>query len=133
MPGPLPVEGHAHRAKPTIPTTSLPASGRPGPVPDPPVSLNGVARSWWDWAWSTPQASGWSSGDMQFLARRAQAQAESIEDRNPTWHRLLNEMDDRLGLTPKGLAALRWKIVADEAEPAAPSGRSSLTLVDKTG
>lgn len=26
----------------------------------------------------------------------------------------LNDMDDKLGLTPKGLAALRWKIVADE-------------------
>jgi hypothetical protein len=27
--------------------------------------------------------------------------------------REMRELDDRLGLTPKGLAALRWKIVAD--------------------
>lgn len=33
------------------------------------------------------------------------------------------ELDDRLGLTPKGLAALRWKIVAEvDATPARTSG-----------
>lgn len=31
----------------------------------------------------------------------------------------IREIDDRLGLTPKGLAALRWKIVAEEEKPAA--------------
>ncbi len=28
----------------------------------------------------------------------------------------MRELDDRLGLTPKGLAALRWKVVADPQE-----------------
>lgn len=39
--------------------------------------------------------------------------------------REMRELDDRLGLTPKGLAALRWKIVAEEdGKPAAkkPTG-----------
>lgn len=31
----------------------------------------------------------------------------------------MREIDTRLGLTPKGLADLRWKIVADEEKPAA--------------
>lgn len=34
--------------------------------------------------------------------------------------REMRELDDRLGLTPKGMAALRWTIVADPA-PAAPA------------
>lgn len=35
----------------------------------------------------------------------------------------MREVDTRLGLTPHALAALRWKIVADE-EPAAAAGQS---------
>lgn len=43
----------------------------------------------------------------------------------------MREMDDRLGLTPKGLAALRWVIVADKAEaPAAPTGDGTVTVMD---
>lgn len=38
--------------------------------------------------------------------------------------REMRELDDRLGLTPKGLAALRWKIVDDEAKPKAETGES---------
>lgn len=35
----------------------------------------------------------------------------------------MREMDDRLGLTPKGMAALRWVVVADKPEtPAQPAG-----------
>ena len=33
--------------------------------------------------------------------------------------REMRELDDRLGLTPKGLAALRWKIVDSETSPIA--------------
>lgn len=41
------------------------------------------------------------------------------------------ELDDRLGLTPKGLAALRWRIVPD-AEPAAPAASAGVSsLADR--
>lgn len=33
----------------------------------------------------------------------------------------MRELDDRLGLTPKGLAALRWVIVADTQDAGAPT------------
>jgi hypothetical protein len=33
-------------------------------------------------------------------------------------YREMRELDDRLGLTPKGMAALRWTIVADPTTPA---------------
>jgi hypothetical protein len=42
--------------------------------------------------------------------------------------REMRELDDRLGLTPKGLAALRWKVVDDKPaeEAPTPAGVSSL-------
>lgn len=154
-PGPLPKPERRRRNAPTIPTTSLPASGRVGPVPKPPTGYdlrkNGLA--WWAWAWKTPQACGWSSGDLYVVARRAQIEDDlgmlaSIDsgdlsdllgfdyaemEEQVKWlighlkglaandmslKREARELDDRLGLTPKGLAALRWTIVDDvEATP----------------
>ena len=134
MPGPLPTGEASRRHPPTIPTTQLPASGRKGPAPVSPRKLGPAGRRWWKQAWSTPQAAGWSIGDLPFIARRAALEDEP--DLNPTWHRVMTDMDDRLGLTPKGLAALRWKIVADEEPVKAANsggGRKGLTLVDKTG
>lgn len=34
----------------------------------------------------------------------------------------MREIEDRLGLTPKGMAALRWKIVEEETKPASRPG-----------
>ena len=45
--------------------------------------------------------------------------------------REMREIDDRLGLSPKGLAALRWKIVADEPKKPAPTAKvTRLKIVD---
>lgn len=46
--------------------------------------------------------------------------------------REIRELDDRLGLTPKGMAALRWKIAADAdpAKQASPSGAGSVTDIE---
>ena len=79
MPGPLPNPNRRRRNALTIPTTKLPASGRPGAVPKPPawVQLGDAGRGWWRWAWKTPQASGWGTkaGQEVVVARRA-----SLED-----------------------------------------------------
>lgn len=157
MPGPLPTpaDRRRRRNKPTIPTTSLPASGFAGPYPSPPewVTLGTEGRAWWDWAWRTPMAAGWSTGHQVMIARRA-----SIEDDLAAIHvvggldvadlfdldpddrtlelewlirrlhalatgklalaREARELEDRLGLTPKGMAALRWTIIDDTADDA---------------
>lgn len=159
--GPLPKpEGErVRRNKPTIPTYNLLSSGRPGAAPDCPLELGPDGRAWWEWAWATPQAFGWSDGDLYFLAHRAQLEddlrcldSEDFDilddvlsysgDSAPAMigkliNRLkalatgkaslltrCNDMDDKLGLTPKGMAALRWKIVPDEADASvgAPPG-----------
>lgn len=151
MPGPLPDPNAQRRNAPTIPTTTLPQAGRTDPAPPCPLALGPAGASWWKWAWTTPQAAGWSHGDAYFVAHRAAleddvramesqdfdvAELLGVEDNavvrrlNEMFRRMkslaagkvsitktMTDMDDRLGLTPKGMAALRWKIVADE-EPA---------------
>ena len=148
--GPLPNPDRRRRNAPTIPTSSLPASGRPGLPPKVPgwLTLGTAGKAWWRWAWSTPQAAGWSEGDMVTVGHRAQ-----LEDDLTAKQRLdlsgvqldqdvkdairdlaglasgrlqilreCRELDGRLGLTPRGLADLRWKIVDDA--PAPPAGRA---------
>lgn len=151
MRGPLPDPNAQRRNAPTIPTTNLPLAGRTDPAPECPLELAGHGRAWWEWAWSTPQAAGWSDGDAYFVAHRAALEddvramqaddfdlVELLGVKDSELARRLNEMfrrmkalaagkvsltktmtdmDDRLGLTPKGMASLRWKIVAEE-EPA---------------
>lgn len=161
-PGPLPDPNRRRRNAPTIPTTNLPASGRIEPVPEPPewVCLGEAGNAWWDWAWKTPQACGWSSGDDATIARRASLEDDiaaiatcegldfadvlGAQTRTAVKNaigrlaslaigrlnicREMRELDNLLGLTPKGMAALRWKIVTDvkPAEQPTPSAVASL-------
>lgn len=158
MPGPLPLpEGEKARANaPTIPTTSLPVGGRTGRVPPIPswITLGKPGLAWWKWAWKTPHACAWSSGDHPMIARRAQLEDDlaSIElvngldlaelvdcARQDEVDRAIRriaalatgrlqickqmlELEDRLGLTPKGMAAMRWKIVAPPQAPKVAAG-----------
>lgn len=163
MPGPLPDKNRLRRNAPTIPTTTLSASGPSTPPPEIPkwVTLQKAGSKWWKWAWKTPQACGWGTnvGFESLVSRRAMLEDDlyALEQANTdvvdmselldlleqgesirwmfqrlvamTSGRLavmkeMRELDDRLGLTPKGLAALRWVIVDDtsgeaEAEAAA--------------
>lgn len=149
MRGPLPDPNAQRRNAPTIPTTNLPVAGRSQPAPVCPLELGPDGSAWWAWAWTTPQAAGWSDGDAYFVAHRAALEddvramrsedfdlAELLDVEESALIRRLNEMfrrmkalaagkvsitktmtdmDDRLGLTPKGMAALRWKIVGEES------------------
>lgn len=72
--GPLPNPNARRRNQPTIPTTNLPVAGRKGAAPRPPTSykLGKAGKSWWKWAWSSPQAAAWDTGALYTIARRAQ-------------------------------------------------------------
>ena len=157
MPGPLPKENRARKNAPTIPTTNLPVAGRTEPAPRIPswVHLGKAGRAWWKWAWRTPQAAAWSSGAVDFVARRASLEddmaaisdvegldvydivdADTLAAVRQVMGRLsalaigktqlcreMREIDDRLGLTPKGMAALRWKVVSDDKPALTPVAR----------
>jgi len=109
--GPLPDPNRRRTNAPTIPTTVLPAGGFDGPIPDPPVELGIRGAMWWVWAWRTPQAAAWSSGDVYTLARRAGIEDIYAVEPSKAWASEMRELDDRFGLTAKGMAALRWTIV----------------------
>lgn len=130
MPGPLskPDDQKRRRNAPTIPTTNLPASGRAGRIPVPPkhLVLGNSGNAWWKWAWHTPQAAAWGSGHEIMIARRAQLEdlwTDGVHTHSTTMSiaREMREMDDRLGLTPKGMAAMRWRIVDDTVPDPAPA------------
>lgn len=71
--GPLPDPNSRRRNAPTIPSTSLPASGRKGRAPavPEPIQLKKAGRAWWNAAWKTPQAASWDAGAIFTVARRA--------------------------------------------------------------
>lgn len=160
MPGPLPNPNRRRRNAPTIPTTELPAGGRRDPAPDIPEAheLGNAGRAWWVWAWSTPQACGWSDGDTFVIARRASleddlatiAKVDNLDlvelldaEMEQSFRQLISrlvalcggrlalfremrDLDDRLGLTPKGLANLRWTIVEDRVDEEETTGERPL-------
>lgn len=160
MPGPLPQPQRRRRNAPTIPTTSLPAGGREGPIPDPPewVSLGAAGRAWWAWAWSTPQSAGWSErAHLDAVARRAALQDDlyaieldgslagldeeelralvctlkAIVSGKATLLGKVTELDDRLGLTPKAMAQLRWTIVDDSESRSSTESVGNVVVPDR--
>jgi hypothetical protein len=65
------------RRRNVVPTAQgervLPTTGREGCAPLPPVPLGPAGARWWNWAWSTPQATTWThDGFHETLAKRAQ-------------------------------------------------------------
>jgi len=124
--GPLPSPTRRRRNAAAIPTTLLPAAGHKGRPPALPswVELARAGRAWWRFAWRTPQAAGWGPSFAPVVARRAGleddfASAPDLKTRLAL-AKELRELDDRLGLTPKGMAALRWRIVDErKTDPAA--------------
>jgi hypothetical protein len=119
------------------------------------VTLGKNGKAWWKWAWSTPQACAWGTavGLESAVARRAALEDDlrtldnivDLIDLAGTETeviaavrriaamatgrlqilREMREMDDRLGLTPKGMAALRWKVTGDAAPAPAGNGNGS--------
>lgn len=114
--GPLPNPDAIRRNAPTIPTTELPASGRKGPIPTPPawaaIPDKSPVREWWDWAWSTPEAALWSTGDMQSVVRLAKLMGEQ-DTSDPKVAGVVHQLEQNLGLSPKSKLAMRVKVVPD--------------------
>lgn len=151
MPGPLPQKQRRRRNGPTVPTTNLRADGCQFEAPDPPewVELGPAGQAWWEWAWHTPQACAWSpEAHLDSVAHRAALEDDLTAIESEDFAHLdeeqlrglvqrlkglvtgkttvltrMKDLDDRLGLSPKSMAQLRWSIV--EAEEDDESGGGS--------
>lgn len=96
--------------------------GYQGPIPDWPLDEPTAAeQARWERLWRTAQAAQWVKLHIDlFVARYVRlALAVEAETRNnvATAQTLtaLTSMEDRLGLSPKALQLLSWKIVAEES------------------
>lgn len=134
--GPLPDPKARRRNPPTIPTTSLPVSGRKGRPPNPPASyvLGPAGRAWWRWAWSQPQALAWDSGALYVIARRAVLEDDLVAlggfeslDLDELAHSGAVEAAQRLRFLIGGLKALAGGKLAVEKEMRELDTRLGLT------
>lgn len=96
----------------------LPAKGREGEPPMWPLSTcaTEAERDAWWLLWATPQAVAWEQlGWTRTVARycRIMVACDSL-DAAATLHAQATALEDRLGLTPKSMRLLLWKIAPDE-------------------
>lgn len=113
----------------------LPAAGRKGPVPKWPLS-KATARELelWKEEWRRPQAVEWLRLGLQItVALYVRSLVGAEKPKAPVNLRtLVKQLQEELGISPSGLARLRWKI---EAIPAAattgdaPPARAPLQVV----
>jgi hypothetical protein len=103
--------------------TTLPAEGRPGPVPDwPLVSPADRELDLWEKLWAMPQALMWEAmGQQDEVAMyvRCFVEAERVDGRIDI-KKLVRQYADSLGLSMQGMLRNRWK-VAPAAEAVGPS------------
>jgi hypothetical protein len=107
--------------------TDLPVSGRTEPAPRLPNlrRWDRSTRRWWKELWATPQATQWDPGGPTLWVYAVLVDM-LITERLPA-HRLSAELrawEDRYGLNPRAMAALRWRVVEGASEPPAERPRS---------
>lgn len=136
MASPVPKPPDARQRRAAVagnPVRRLPASGRVGPIPKPPVPLGAEGRRWWRWAWKTPQAITWHTGTLETVVKRAQMEDRFADaDAPPDMARitaLILRLDDALGLSPTGAAKLHLTFVEDEPEVKVPEGAKNVTPI----
>jgi hypothetical protein len=122
----------------------LPAEGYQGEIPAWPLDGRPTAaeRRRWEAVWRTAQAAQWVRLHIDLVIARYVRLVLAVEaetKNNVASAQTLNTvtaMEDRLGLSPKALQNLSWKIVDDEVgerrAPAssAPAARRRLSAVD---
>lgn len=122
MPGPAPDPNALRRDRPSDAAgwTNLPAVYT-GEVPEWPLSEGNPERAGaegelWRDLWRKPQAAMWSAlGLRHQVAAYVRAYVASTDgDAGPSVMTAVLRMEDGLGISPKGMNTLRWKIVADE-------------------
>lgn len=114
-----------------VPTLRLPAAGRTGRTPLPPawLVLGPAGRAWWRFAWRSPQATVWLDSFAPAVARRALLEDMLVDadvKSRLTVMREANQLEDRLGLTPRSMVGMHWVVADDVVVDEAPAGVSPM-------
>lgn len=117
MPGPAPKpkDQRINRVKPSR-GEWVELERRTEPAPESPLADEFAD----DWAslWSSPMATMWQDEDVAVVARVLMLRVAAIEALDTKLMSELRQLEDRLGLNPKGRRDLRW--IIPDTEPADP-------------
>jgi hypothetical protein len=106
------------------PDNVLPREGSSEEVPPVPAGydLGPAGLGWWEFAWSTPQASKWDRSAVMIAARRALLEDLMIQitmrgdEIGPGHLKAISDLEDRLGLSPRALLGLRWELEPKDSD-----------------
>src|SRR5262249_43575526 len=116
----------------------LPASGYRGRIPTWPLEGQSEREKvLWKRLWRTPQAVMWAQQawpDVVARCARVLAEAERPHALGPVRNEA-RQLEDRLGLSPRAIALLRWAVADEEPEEPrqAPDVRQRLRVMDRQG
>lgn len=137
MPGPDPKTNRRRRNTPAkiAGRVHLDPAGRKGPVPKPRARLvnQAVKEMWREW-WRSPQATQWhTQTSVMPLTRLAMLYDQmlagvSLSSSDAT---AMRQLEDRFGLTPKGLKDLNWSIGDAGDGDAKPEPSGNVTSIGK--
>lgn len=136
---PPPPKPDAVRRNARVGPIQLPAGGRKGPPPKWPLAgrPTPAEREAWDYLWTLPQAVMWERQGMQrMIARYTRVLIEAEQPlATAALLAVVTAMEDRIGMSPKGLRLLMWEIAEDEvaqkrADTAGTDVRRRLKAVD---
>lgn len=101
---------------------ALPAEGRKTkppawPLAEPPTAPE---KKLWAELWKTPMAVMWERNSWFRIVARYVRHSLEVEGSKPQVKLLaeVRALEDRLGMTPKAMESLRWRVVADEVAEA---------------
>lgn len=123
MPGPPPKNDGTRRSKGAMSyvLAELPSDGRKGRAPAWPLA--GRARRGWAALWKLPQAVMWEKMHSELAVARYLMLRVSMEDSLVAGEEVksavfseIRQSEDALGLSPKGMQTLRWRVTTDEVE-----------------
>lgn len=123
MPGPPPKNDGARRSKGAMPyvLAELPVDGRKGRAPAWPLA--GRAPRGWAALWKLPQAVMWEQMHSELAVARYLMLRVGMEDSLAAGEEVksavfseIRQSEDALGLSPKGMQTLRWRVTTDEVE-----------------
>lgn len=101
------------------PLIELPATGCELPIPKIPTGANWsrAQRARWRELWSSPQATQWDESVKGTIVRLIVFETAVLSGNASAWQALeARHAEDSLGLTPKAMVAMGWRIVERDDE-----------------